>query len=264
MKRSLATAARATSGGGALRLVPVGLIDRGAEGPRAKSSLDFAEISSRMAIAAAFTFLAVRLGADFLHTGRFTSLLLLASEALVVVLTVFRRPTGIVDRSVPARVLTTVSLIGPLLVGLSTSAVLLPETATVALSAIGLLIVIGGKLSLGRSFGLMPANRGIVSTGLYRLVRHPHLHGVPDYAHRVLRGERHVLELPDIRRRRRRADDAGRVRRARPRARRAVFGVSAKSPVESGAGFVLTRGREDHGPRSLATLRGKREANDWY
>jgi protein-S-isoprenylcysteine O-methyltransferase Ste14 len=35
------------------------------------------------------------------------------------------------------------------------------------------LIVIGGKLSLGRSFGLMPANRGIVSTGLYRVVRHP-------------------------------------------------------------------------------------------
>ena len=34
-------------------------------------------------------------------------------------------------------------------------------------------MVIGGKLSLGRSFGLMPANRGIVSTGLYRVVRHP-------------------------------------------------------------------------------------------
>ena len=33
--------------------------------------------------------------------------------------------------------------------------------------------MIAGKLSLGRSFGLMPANRGIVSTGLYRLVRHP-------------------------------------------------------------------------------------------
>ena len=38
---------------------------------------------------------------------------------------------------------------------------------------IGLLIVIAGKVSLGRSFGLIPANRGIVSTGLYRLVRHP-------------------------------------------------------------------------------------------
>ena len=28
-------------------------------------------------------------------------------------------------------------------------------------------------MSLGRSFGLMPANRGVVSTGLYRIVRHP-------------------------------------------------------------------------------------------
>ncbi len=34
-------------------------------------------------------------------------------------------------------------------------------------------MVIGGKISLGRSFGLIPANRGIVSSGLYRLVRHP-------------------------------------------------------------------------------------------
>ncbi|MEO8520881.1 MAG: methyltransferase, partial [Acidobacteriota bacterium] len=37
----------------------------------------------------------------------------------------------------------------------------------------GLLVVIAGKLSLGRSFGLMPANRGVVSSGMYRFVRHP-------------------------------------------------------------------------------------------
>ena len=41
------------------------------------------------------------------------------------------------------------------------------------LSAAGLIFVVAGKLSLGRSFGLMPANRGIVSTGLYGFVRHP-------------------------------------------------------------------------------------------
>ena len=34
-------------------------------------------------------------------------------------------------------------------------------------------IVIAGKVTLGRSFGLMPANRGVVSPGLYRIVRHP-------------------------------------------------------------------------------------------
>ena len=34
-------------------------------------------------------------------------------------------------------------------------------------------IIIAGKLTLGRSFGLMPANRGVVSSGIYRFVRHP-------------------------------------------------------------------------------------------
>ena len=126
-----------------------------------------------MAIVAMFTVLAVRLGLDYASSGRMTVLLLLASEALVVVLTVFRRPTGIVDRSPRARLLTVVSLIGPMLVGPAAAAALAPELATALLSAAGLSVVIGGKLSLGRSFGLMPANRGIVSTGLYRLVRHP-------------------------------------------------------------------------------------------
>jgi protein-S-isoprenylcysteine O-methyltransferase Ste14 len=49
----------------------------------------------------------------------------------------------------------------------------LSETVTVALSCAGLAIVIAGKMTLGRSFALLPANRGVVSTGLYRLVRHP-------------------------------------------------------------------------------------------
>ena len=34
-------------------------------------------------------------------------------------------------------------------------------------------MVIAGKITLGRSFALLPANRGVVSTGLYQIVRHP-------------------------------------------------------------------------------------------
>ncbi len=169
MKRILSAVARTPGGTAGALGVDVGLLRRAAAAP----PLEFAEISARMAIVGLFTFLAVRLGADFAHTGRMTSLLLLASEALVVVLTVFRRPTGVVDRSVRARALTTISLMGPMLVAPVAAASLLPELATATLSACGLVVVIGGKLSLGRSFGLMPANRGIVSTGLYRLVRHP-------------------------------------------------------------------------------------------
>jgi protein-S-isoprenylcysteine O-methyltransferase Ste14 len=41
------------------------------------------------------------------------------------------------------------------------------------ISGMGLLLVVIGKVSLGRSFGLTPANRGVVSTGVYRFVRHP-------------------------------------------------------------------------------------------
>jgi protein-S-isoprenylcysteine O-methyltransferase Ste14 len=135
--------------------------------------LALGDILARAVIVVLFTIMAVRLGSDFLNTGRVTGLLLLASEALVVILTVLRRPAGIVDRSTRARVLMVVSLIGPALVTPASIPALLPEFTTVAVSACGLLVVIIGKLSLGRSFGLMPANRGVVSTGLYRVVRHP-------------------------------------------------------------------------------------------
>ncbi len=48
-----------------------------------------------------------------------------------------------------------------------------PEVVAATASGLGLAVIVAGKLSLGRSFGLLPANRGIVSTGMYRFVRHP-------------------------------------------------------------------------------------------
>ena len=52
---------------------------------------DLPDVIARIAIVTLFTLMAVRIGADFLETGRLTGLLLLASETLVVVFTVFRR-----------------------------------------------------------------------------------------------------------------------------------------------------------------------------
>ena len=131
------------------------------------------DFAARAVIVALFTLLALRIGANYLETGRLTGLLLLVSELLVVVLTVVRRRATAIDRSLRARVLTTLSIVGPPLVMPTARAGLVPDTITAAASAIGLLVIIGGKLSLGRSFGLVPANRGVVTTGLYRLVRHP-------------------------------------------------------------------------------------------
>lgn len=172
MKR-MAVTAKVTGGGTAagMEVGSLGGARRGtAEGLQ---PADIADIGARLIVIALFTLLAIRIGSDFLATGRLTGLLLLASETLVVVLTVLRRSTRIVDRSYRARLVTGLSLLGPFLVRPSAVVALVPELLTVGLSAVGLLVVIGGKVSLGRSFGLMPANRGVVSSGLYRLVRHP-------------------------------------------------------------------------------------------
>jgi protein-S-isoprenylcysteine O-methyltransferase Ste14 len=48
-----------------------------------------------------------------------------------------------------------------------------PVGASHALAIAGMLMMTASRLSLGRSFALLPAARGIVTHGAYRLVRHP-------------------------------------------------------------------------------------------
>lgn len=145
-----------------------------------RSSVDFAaqarllgDLAARAAIIVLFSMMAIRFGSDFLQTGRVTGLFLLLSETLVVVLTVMRRSAAVIDRSIRARMLTTISMVGPPLLVPGAGAALAPELTTVALSTAGLCVVIAGKITLGRSFALLPANRGVVSSGVYGVVRHP-------------------------------------------------------------------------------------------
>lgn len=139
------------------------------EGPRRNTS----ELLARATVSVLFTLLTINILQDFLRTGRITGLLLLLSEALVIVLTVIRRPAHIVDRSMRAAMVTAVSVIGPPLLLPSDAGGLVPDVATATASALGLIFVVLGKLTLGRSFGLVPANRGVVIRGPYALVRHP-------------------------------------------------------------------------------------------
>jgi protein-S-isoprenylcysteine O-methyltransferase Ste14 len=128
---------------------------------------------SRILVGALFLALAWRLLGDFLETSRTTDLLLLVGEALVVVLTCLRRPASVVDRRPFVRLVTGVSMTLPLLSQPAQTAPLIPETVAALLLGVGLLVVVGGKMSLGYSFGLLPANRGVMQRGLYRIVRHP-------------------------------------------------------------------------------------------
>ena len=131
------------------------------------------ESISRVLVGGLFLALAVRFGRDFLETHRVTDLLLLVGETLVVILTCTRRPPQVVDRRTIARLITALSILAPLLVRPSSAIPLISEAAATAIAAFGLAIVVGGKMSLRRSFGMLPANRGVMVGGLYRFVRHP-------------------------------------------------------------------------------------------
>jgi protein-S-isoprenylcysteine O-methyltransferase Ste14 len=132
-----------------------------------------AEFAARLVVAGLYAQFSVKLFGDFLRTHNLTTLLLLISELLVVVFTIFRRRAQIVDRSWPTRIVTTLALVGPALLRPTDSGALVPDAVSAMILAVGAAVVIAAKMTLGRSFGIAPANRGVVATGPYSVVRHP-------------------------------------------------------------------------------------------
>ena len=62
-----------------------------------------------------------------------------------------------------------------------------PDIVTALSGAAGVLLVIVGKLTLGRSFGIVPANRGVVARGPYLARPSPDLRGLSRYPRRLPR-----------------------------------------------------------------------------
>lgn len=97
--------------------------------------------------------------------------LLLVSEAMVLLFTLIRRSTDKISKNPWDWLIAICGSCAPLLVE-SDSQTYLPTVGGLLL-LIGLLIHTTAKLYLRRSFGIFPADRGIKSTGLYSIVRHP-------------------------------------------------------------------------------------------
>ena len=132
-----------------------------------------ADFAAKATVALMFALLSTNLLREFLRTGHITGMLLLASESLVVILTVARRRAAVIDSSAKAATATVVSLVGPWLLRTGDAAALAPDALTTVVSAAGLVVVVAAKIALGRSFGLVPANRGVGVRGPYGLGRHP-------------------------------------------------------------------------------------------
>jgi len=129
-------------------------------------------ILARAIPASYFVIACVAFWNNFLRTGKWTSLFWMVSEGVVVVLLVFRRPTQSVSRR-PWDWLAGIAGSFFVLLVRPTGGSAVTEAAGFALQLFGTVFQLYGKVVLGRSFGIVAANRGVVSSGPYRLVRHP-------------------------------------------------------------------------------------------
>ncbi len=104
---------------------------------------------------------------------RITLLLLVVSAFMTLGLSLFARVPIKRDWTPFAFICSVGGTFYFLAVRLSPGVQLIPEVAGASLQLLGIFWQLFAKVSLRRSFGILPANRGVVSHGAYRFVRHP-------------------------------------------------------------------------------------------
>jgi len=144
------------------------------------SSLNYAGRNpavSRVATSAPLAFLWLLFAAanleEWTKTHRPVGLGATVCELVLAVLFVIRRPAESTDRTFIARGATAVGTFGILLARPAFDPALGLGRLWFAMQLVGAAIAIASAIALGRSFGLVAANRGICTRGPYRVVRHP-------------------------------------------------------------------------------------------
>lgn len=138
---------------------------------RARQRLTFvSEIASRSALITLYALLAINLYQDMQVQFRLSSFLLLVQELLLVMMLLVRRPSNSTSVRAHEWAIAIAATFLPMMLRVHGNDTYLIGTG---LSCAGALVGIIGLLSLNRSFGIVPANRGIRTGGIYRWIRHP-------------------------------------------------------------------------------------------
>jgi protein-S-isoprenylcysteine O-methyltransferase Ste14 len=106
-------------------------------------------------------------------TSRYTLLLLLLTEGFTLALVLIARRAVVRELSPVALLATMYAVFYFAFFGYAGTVRMIPEWIGVTLQFVGLAWQVFAKATLGRSFGLLPADRGLVTNGPYRVVRHP-------------------------------------------------------------------------------------------
>ncbi|WP_114971724.1 methyltransferase family protein [Rhodoferax ferrireducens] len=109
----------------------------------------------------------------WIDPARWTALLLLVSEGYTLMLVLLARRATHRDLSLLAMVATIYAVCYVALLDPLGTSHLVPEWVGATLLLTSMALQFTAKIFLGRSFGLLPAQRGLVMVGPYRIVRHP-------------------------------------------------------------------------------------------
>lgn len=132
--------------------------------------LDRAE---RVALVALWAYFFVVIVQSVAHSHRLFDLLILGVETLTVILLLLRRDANSISTSSLDWVFAFGATLTPLLVRPIGGEGFGLDAYGAALMLLSIAMQFGSKLTLGRSFGVVPARREIVVRGPYKLVRHP-------------------------------------------------------------------------------------------
>lgn len=115
--------------------------------------------------------LVIRVWPENLSVANLAPALVLLSEGVIVFFLLIRRASNDISLRPQDWIAAIVGTTAPLLVSKTADPAFLAPG--VFLLLLGMATQISAKLSLRRSFGLVPANRGVKTCGAYRVARHP-------------------------------------------------------------------------------------------
>lgn len=126
---------------------------------------------TNMLLGTLFLFFAIANAKSFLENPRLSVFLIVVTETIVAVFLIIRRDPDETGHTWQAWITTTCGTLAPFLLRPieATEDLLLGEILQIT----AFILQIAALLYLNRSFGLLPAHRGVKSGGLYGWVRHP-------------------------------------------------------------------------------------------
>ncbi len=131
------------------------------------------DLLERVAVVILYGFMTARFAVSIFDNTNYVNLMLLLSEGMVLVFTLFRRRSTNISHLKMDWVLGFAGTLMPLLAMPTKGNAAIPLAYCAVLLLFGFFIQISAKLTLRRSFGVVAANRGVKISGPYAIIRHP-------------------------------------------------------------------------------------------